>query len=161
MAVTSATTATVPWLESSDSSTVTKVNGYDLVDSSEYGTLGQDAFLELLCKQLEYQDPLEPMKDTEFISQMANFSSLEQMKNLNTSFTSLSSTINDTILPSLTLQQASSLIGLNISYVETASDGSVSTSSGMVDSVIIKDKVPYCMVDGEYVDMSSIQKIYY
>jgi len=101
------------------------------------------------------------MKDTEFISQMANFSSLEQMKNLNTSFSSLSSTINDTILPSLTLQQASSLIGLNVSYVQTASDGSVSTASGMVDSVIIKDKVPYCMVGGQYVDMSSIQKIYY
>lgn len=160
MAVTSATTATVPWLET-DTNKVTKVNGYDLVDASEYGSLGQDAFLELLCKQLEYQDPLEPMKDTEFISQMANFSSLEQMKNLNTSFTSLASTINDTMLPSMTLQQAAGLIGLNVSYIKTASDGSISTSSGMVESVVIKEKVPYCMVGGEYVDMSTIQKIYY
>lgn len=161
MAVNSATTAPATWVDSSNTSTGTKINGYDVVSQSEYGTLGQDAFLQLLCKQLSYQDPLEPMKDTEFISQMANFSALEQMKNLNTSFTSLASSINDTVLPSLNLQQAAGLIGLNISYVETGADGSVSVSSGMVESVVIKDKVPYCIVDGEYVDMNTIQKIYY
>lgn len=44
--------------------------------------LGKDAFLELLIAQVINQNPLEPMKNTEFIAQLAQFSSLEQMKNI-------------------------------------------------------------------------------
>jgi flagellar basal-body rod modification protein FlgD len=51
--------------------------------------LDKDAFLQLLVSQLKNQDPLNPMKDTEFISQLATFSSLEQMTTMNTNMTSL------------------------------------------------------------------------
>ncbi|HHW12072.1 MAG TPA: hypothetical protein GXX33_03620 [Firmicutes bacterium] len=44
--------------------------------------LGKDAFLNLLVMELRYQDPLDPMKDRDFIAQMAQFSALEQMQNL-------------------------------------------------------------------------------
>lgn len=48
--------------------------------------LGRDAFLKLLTTQLAHQDPFDPVQDTEFIAQLAQFSSLEQMSNLNEVF---------------------------------------------------------------------------
>ena len=53
-------------------------------DSSATGTdsLGKDDFLQLMVTKLQYQDPLNPMEDEDFIAQLAQFSSLEQMTNI-------------------------------------------------------------------------------
>ena len=51
--------------------------------------LGKDAFLKILIAQLSNQDPLDPLKDKDFIAQMAQFSTLEQMTNMNTTMESL------------------------------------------------------------------------
>jgi len=53
-------------------------------------TMGKDQFLKLMIEQLKHQDPLSPMQNTEFTSQMAQFSSLEQLYNVNTNLGSLS-----------------------------------------------------------------------
>ncbi|NLM74104.1 MAG: flagellar biosynthesis protein FlgD [Clostridiaceae bacterium] len=50
------------------------------------GELGKNDFLQLLITQVQHQDPLNPSTDTEFIAQLAQFSALEQMQNLNKSF---------------------------------------------------------------------------
>ena len=69
-------------------------NGYSTTATSSPATdavrdvnsdLGKDAFLKILITQLSNQDPLDPLKDKDFIAQMAQFSTLEQMTNMNKS----------------------------------------------------------------------------
>ncbi len=55
---------------------------FKVTDKTDNGALGKDAFLKILITQLQNQDPTSPMDDKEFISQMAQFSSLEQMQNM-------------------------------------------------------------------------------
>jgi len=73
--------------------------------------LGKEDFLKILMVQLQNQDPLSPMEDTEFISQMANFSSLEQMMNISKSI--------DTLVQSQLVSpviQYSHMVGQTVSY---------------------------------------------
>ena len=57
-------------------------------DSSSGSSLDKDAFLKLLVTQMQYQDPLEPTSNTEYMSQLAQFSSVEQLQNLGSIFSS-------------------------------------------------------------------------
>lgn len=62
----------------------------DDIKKRNMNDLDKDAFLKLLTTQLANQDPLSPMEDREFIAQLAQFSSLEQMTTLNSTFESKS-----------------------------------------------------------------------
>ncbi|MDD4569157.1 MAG: flagellar hook capping FlgD N-terminal domain-containing protein [Tepidanaerobacteraceae bacterium] len=81
---------------------MTKINteNYQGSQGVKLGTtnLNKDDFLKLLVTQLRYQNPLEPMDNKEYIAQLAQFSSLEQMQNLNMQIANLSaiSTIGKT-----------------------------------------------------------------
>ena len=59
--------------------------------SSATSSLGMDTFLQLLVTQLQYQDPLSPMDDKEFVAELAQFSSLEQLTEINTGIENLTS----------------------------------------------------------------------
>ena len=75
-----------------------KYRYYDTQQKSEKSNnLDKDAFLNLLVTQLKNQDPLSPMEDKEFIAQMAQFSSLEQMQNLNDGLKSTKETLAEHI----------------------------------------------------------------
>ncbi len=96
-------------------------------------TLDQDAFLKILVAQLKNQDPMQPLEDKEFISQMAQFSSLEQMQSLNQSFQSA---------------QAFGLVGQSIATTLTNDSGNAETVVGQVTRAFLKNGEAYLEVDG-------------
>lgn len=125
------------------------------------GELGKDEFLQLLVAQLKYQDPMKPMEDKEFISQMANFSSLEQMQNLNKSFDKMAETINCSLMPSLMLQEASAMIGKEIYYAKSSEkeEGKLDICHGVVESILVQDGIPCYAINNEEVSMNAVLKV--
>ena len=108
--------------------------------------LGKDDFLKLLITQLSNQDPLSPMENTEFIAQMAQFSSLEQMTNMNQEFGKLNSM--------LTSSQGVNTIGKT---VDIDLGGAVTT--GKVNAVTFGNN-PQIEVNGMFYDMKKITAVY-
>jgi len=108
--------------------------------------LGKDDFLKLLITQLTNQDPTSPMEDTQFISQMAQFSSLEQMTNMNESFNKMAGMI--------TSSQATSTLGKTVDI-----DLGDTTAQGVVEATSFGDN-PQVMVNGMYYGMSKIRAVY-
>ena len=108
--------------------------------------LGKDDFLKLLITQLSNQDPTSPMEDTQFISQMAQFSSLEQMTNMNESFNKMVAMINSS--------QATSTLGKTVEV-----DLGDTTSQGVVEATSFGAN-PQVMVNGMYYDLNKIKAVY-
>ena len=100
------------------------------------GKLDQEAFLQILVSQLQNQDPTNPMNDTEYIAQLAQFSVLEQVQTLNANYS---------------FGQASSLVGKNVYARTTGADGSEKEIFGQVTSVMTSGGTPYLEVNGEYI----------
>jgi flagellar basal-body rod modification protein FlgD len=90
--------------------------------------LGQDAFLQLMITQMKNQDPLAPQSNSEFVAQLAQFSSVQGLEKLNTSFNSFSSGFQ-----SNQALQASSLVGRSVN-VETNS--SMLTPGGIISGSV-------------------------
>ncbi len=108
--------------------------------------LDKDAFLRLLVTQLQYQDPLNPMDNTEFVSQMAQFTSLEQMNNLNNTMTN---------------SQAYSMIGRTVyAQVYNEASNTYEDIAGTVDSVTIKSNTAYLNVGEKQIPYSDVQEVY-
>ncbi len=106
--------------------------------------LGQNEFLKLLVTQLSSQDPLNPQKDTEFIAQMAQFSSLEQSKAIQSSLSAMKS------------QQDFSSAGALLGRQVTLQADPETLVSGVVTAVTMESGTPKLVVNNQSFDLSSV-----
>ena len=107
--------------------------------------LGQSEFLKLLAAQLQYQDPMEPTKDSDFIAQLAQFSSLQQMESLSSVMTTF---------------QYFGLAGKFISGETSLADGTTAVLYGMVDRVVSADGETYVQIGDQMLEASKITEVY-
>ncbi len=103
----------------------------------------KDQFLTLLVTQLQNQDPLAPMDSTNFTSQLAQFSSLEQLTSINEGLEALTASQN-----SLQNAYLANLIGKEVGYEGTAANGAATTLYGKVTGVSYDSDGTYFIVDG-------------
>jgi flagellar basal-body rod modification protein FlgD len=109
-------------------------------------TLGKDDFIKLLVTQLAHQDPTAPMEDREFIAQIAQFSSLEQMTNMASDFARLANM--------LTGSEAAAALGRPVELTEGEQ-----VVQGTVKAVT-RDANPQILVNGAYYNWEQVTKVF-
>ena len=125
---------------------------YDYTDNSKKGkinptgsTLGYDQFLQLLCAEMQYQDPLEPTSNTDYVAQMATFSQLEAMLSMTT--TMESSSANDLVGKQVILKVTSETTG-ETSYID-----------GRVDYVLYENGEAFLSVNDGLYPLSALDTV--
>lgn len=114
------------------------------------GRLDRNAFLQLLMTQLQHQDPLEPVDNTEFIAQQAQFTQIERLDEL-----------NDTLRDSNQISQASAIVGKWVALQTTDQNNQPINLVGYVDSVTFDGTNGVGLNVGGYTyPMTSILDIY-
>ena len=113
---------------------------------SDGGTLDKNDFLKILITQLANQDPMQPMQDREFIAQMAQFTSVEQLMNMAAELKLLRQSIC----------LSSSLIGKTVSWLVNDFD---EVKTGVVDAITIKNGVTYADVQGQLIELERLIRI--
>ena len=108
--------------------------------------LGKDDFLKILITQLSYQDPTSPMEDKEFIAQMAQFSTLEQMTAMASDFSRLTSMLLGS--------EASSSLGKNVEIIEGER-----VIQGLVQAVT-RGEIPQVLVNGSFFNWDNVSKVF-
>lgn len=132
--------------QSSDNTSSTE--GSDELSSAVNDSMGKDQFLSLLTTQLKNQNPLEPMDNTQFVSQMAQFSSLEQMNNMN-------SNLND-FLRFQKISQAGSLVGKK---VEVLNSDTGQTTMGKIEKANVTENETMVTINDKQYPLVNIQQI--
>ena len=106
--------------------------------------MDKEAFLQLLVAQMQYQDPLEPTSNTEFISQYAQFSQVEQMQNM---------------AATSELARATSLVGDYVYVKTTGSDGEPDYVYGKVDYVAFENNKAYVSIEESLYSIDDVDTV--
>ena len=111
-------------------------------------TMGQTEFLNLLVTQMRNQDPLKPVSDTEFIAQMAQFTSLEQTKEMSTDVQKLRQ--------SYALTQGTGLLGKEVKVATGENENQVFTKGIVTDLEVNKDGDVSLIVNNQAYALDSV-----
>jgi len=121
-------------VDTTTKSTETTASGYD-----------KDAFMNILVAQMKYQDPLEPTSNTEYISQYATFTQVEQLQNM---------------ADAMTLSRASDLVGKTVIINQTSeSTGTTTQIQGKVDYVTYSAGEAYLNINGTNYSMDDLYAV--
>lgn len=112
--------------------------------------LDKDAFLRLMLLQMQSQDPLSPMDHADMIAQLAQFSALEQMNNLNDSFTVFGRDIQQ-----MNFSAANGFLGRTISGIDL--NGNI--KQGTVDRVVMDSGSVYVLVDNTPIPVANVFEV--
>lgn len=144
-----------------DSSYYLQTGGMKISETNDNSALGKDAFLQILITQLQNQDPTSPMDDKEFIAQMAQFSSLEQMQNMTTAMENLLASQEQTQLMSYT-----NFVGKEVKWHEITEElddkGNPVTAEGVgviKELKFIQGEPVFQLADGKEVTPGNISSI--
>lgn len=107
-------------------------------------TMGKDQFLQILVAEMQYQDPLEPTENTEWVAQMATFSQIEELQNMS---------------GTITKGQAQDLIGQIVIMTTVDGQGETKFISGEVESVEIRDDKTYLSINGYLYDIENLYSV--
>lgn len=114
-------------------------------------TLGKDDFLKILVAQLKHQDPAKPLEDREFIAQMAQFSSVEQIMNM----------ASELKLLRQSMGISSDLIGKHISWNEKNLSGTgIVARTGLVEAISFSAGNQYVVVENNKIPIDSLTKVW-
>lgn len=147
--------------------TQTAINESKQDKKSTNDVTDSNMFLKLMLKQMEQQDPTEPTDNSQWLAQMAQYSTLEAMNNLNSSFGDVSnklSSLNDSINSSNIISQTLSLVGKDVTVsVPVLNDQGKVTSyqdvKGTVDEVSFDNGAGKINVNGKTYSISDISSI--
>lgn len=112
--------------------------------TSSSSSLDKDAFLQLLVTQMRYQDPLEPTDNTEYMSQLAQFSQLEAINNMSSTFSTT---------------QALGLVGQYVILNTTTASGEPKQVAGLVQYVTVSNNEALLRVNDEYYSMDEFDSV--
>lgn len=118
------------------------------------GQLSQTAFLQLMVAQMQYQDPLQPQSNSQFLAQLAQFSTLQQMTSLNTTDSQVLKTLNS-IQGMDALSLGHQLLGTRVQV----SDSSGTPVTGTVASIKVVNGEPQVVINGQGYPLSSVVQV--
>ncbi len=135
-------------------SAIAQVQDGKIVETSSQNSLAEavgskngmdkDTFLQLLVAQMKYQDPLQPTSNTEYISQYATFSQVEQMQNM---------------AGTMELSRASQLVGQEVWIKTTDANGTSKYIQGQVDYVVYENGKAYVSVEEELYSIDDVDTV--